>query len=224
MLDIPMKNLHSNKILSGQAKSTAKQFSLRHVFRAGAIVWCKHKGKDYYVVFRSLSRPNRGVQIPRGLIERDENLGEAVVREVKEETGIDSRIVCPLGYIFFENPTDNYSNLQMYYIVRPTTPVNVNDKWSFVDTDGSDQQLEVWCEPAMKDPNFLAAGQSQVVKMFQKWLKEHKKPSPKFYKSKTSYPRETENQDDAQSLNGESSIQEELPKSGIPIIPTEILE
>ena len=49
------------------ATSLSKKFSLRHVFRVGAIVWCKYRGQDYYVVIKSFTRPNRGTQIPGGL-------------------------------------------------------------------------------------------------------------------------------------------------------------
>jgi 8-oxo-dGTP pyrophosphatase MutT (NUDIX family) len=155
--------------------SFSKQFALRHVFRAGAIVWCKYKGKDYYIVFKSLTRPNRGVQLPGGRIERNENFAETILREVKEETGLECRIICPLGLVYFENPADNYSNMQFYYIVRPVYPVDVFKKWKYIDKDLTKQELEIWCVPTDRDSAFLAAGQDQVVEMFKKWLKEHKK-------------------------------------------------
>src|SRR6056297_2254413 len=85
-----------------KGKSIYRRFNLKHVFRAGAIIWLKSGQQDYYNVFRSLSRPNRGIQLPGGRIERYENPAQGVVREVKEETGIETKIVCPLGYIFFE--------------------------------------------------------------------------------------------------------------------------
>ena len=163
------------RALRRDAYSFNKQFALRHVFRAGAIIWTKHRGKDYYVVFRSLTRPNRGIQLPGGRIERNENFAETIIREVKEETGLETRIICPLGFIYFENPADNYSNMQFYYIVRPTNALDVFSKWKFIDKDMTKQELEIWSVPMDKDPPFLAAGQDQVVKMFKKWLKDHKK-------------------------------------------------
>ena len=156
--------------------SISKKFHLKHVFRGGAVIWTKHQGKDYYVVFSSKSRPNRGIQLPGGRIERSENPAEAIIREAKEEVGIDTRIICPLGIIYFENEEDNYSSLQIYYLVRPVFPLNVNKRWKFIDKDHTHQELECWLEPIDKDPEFLAAGQRQVIVMFQKWLEEHKKP------------------------------------------------
>lgn len=164
-----------SKALKKNAFSFNKQFALRHVFRAGAVVWCKHKGKDYYVVFKSLTRPNRGIQLPGGRIERNENFAETIVREVFEETGLETRIVCPLGFIYFENPEDSYSNMQFYYIVRPVNVLDVFKKWTFIDKDMTKQELEVWLVEMSKDPSFLSAGQDQVIRMFDKWLKDHKK-------------------------------------------------
>jgi 8-oxo-dGTP pyrophosphatase MutT (NUDIX family) len=161
---------------SNLAISFTKQFALRHVFRAGAVIWCKYKGKDYYVVFKSLTRPNRGVQLPGGRVERTENVAETILREVKEETGLDVRIICPLGFVYFENPADNYSNMQVYYIVRPVFQVDVFRKWKHTDSDITKQDLECWCVQADKNPSYLAAGQDKVIQMFQKWLVDHKKP------------------------------------------------
>ncbi len=164
----PSDNLQSSSAIS-------HQFSLRHVFRGGSVIWCKHKGKDYYVVFRSLTRPSRGIQLPGGRIERNENAAEAIIREVREETGIETRIICPLGFVYFENPLDNYSNLQIYYIVRPVFPMDVFKKWIHIDTDLSKQQLECWAVPVDKSADFLAIGQDKVIDMFRKWLADHKK-------------------------------------------------
>jgi len=152
-----------------------RQFSLRHVFRAGAIVWTKHNGKDYYLVFRSLSRPNRGIQLPGGRIEKTENVAETILREVKEETGLECRIICPLGYLYFENQSDNYSNMQMYYIIRPVFPVDITSRWNHIDMDITKQKLECWFIPVEEDHSFLAAGQDKIVSMFKNWLEVHKK-------------------------------------------------
>lgn len=170
-----MQHKSFQRPLRKEAYSFNKQFALRHVFRAGAIIWSKHKGKDYYVVFRSLTRPNRGIQLPGGRIERNENFAETIIREVKEETGLETRIICPLGFVYFENPEDNYSKMEFYYIVRPTTTLDVFKKWKCVDKDMTKQDLEVWLVDIDKDPSFLAAGQDEVVKMFIKWLADHKK-------------------------------------------------
>lgn len=162
-----------------KAKSVYRRFNLKHVFRGGAIIWLKSQQKDYYVVFKSLSRPNRGIQLPGGRIERYENPAQAIIREVREETGIEVKIVCPLGYVFFENQTDSYSNLQIYYIVRPITPLDPNQRWKYTDKDKTKQELECWFVSAKDDVSFLAAGQDKVAQMFQSWLEEHKPENKK---------------------------------------------
>ena len=135
------------------ATTYAKRYSIKHIFRAGAIVWTKHKGKDYYLVFKSLTRPNRGIQLPGGRIERNENIAHTVVREIREETGVKTKIVCPLGFAYFEDPDRNASNLQIYYIIRPLKHIHPNKKWSFIDKDETKQKLECWFEPVDKLPD-----------------------------------------------------------------------
>jgi 8-oxo-dGTP pyrophosphatase MutT (NUDIX family) len=154
--------------------SIVKKFNLKHVFRGGAVVWTKYKQKDFYLVFRSNSRPQRGIQLPGGRIEREENPAEGILREVKEETGLSTKILCPLGLVYFENIKDNYSNLQIYYILKTLKPINPAQKWHYTDKDNSHQELECWFEPIEKDLGFLANGQNEVIEMFKKWLKDHK--------------------------------------------------
>jgi 8-oxo-dGTP pyrophosphatase MutT (NUDIX family) len=155
----------------------AKKFSLRHSFRAGAIVWTKDRNTntDHYLVFKSYSRPARGVQLPGGRVEKLENVAEAVVREVEEETGVKTKIVCPLGLIYLNNPGKNYSRVEIYYIVRPLGYMDVRRHWHHTDTDKYAQNLECWFVPVDKTPINLASGQENALNMFRQWLKDHKK-------------------------------------------------
>ena len=170
------------------AKSTtiSRQFALRHTYRAGAIVWVKYRGDNYYVVFRSLNRPSRGVQIPGGRIERMENVAEAVTREVYEEIGVQTRILCPLGFLFTENLSDNFSRIEIYYIVRPIFPIDIFRHWQHTDLDEKRQTLEkqqildCWCAPVDREVSFLSYEQGQAVVMFREWLSQHKKPKDSF--------------------------------------------
>jgi 8-oxo-dGTP pyrophosphatase MutT (NUDIX family) len=159
---------------SSSSSSIVKKFNLKHIFRGGAVVWTKYKQKDFYLVFRSNSRPQRGIQLPGGRIEREENPAEGILREVKEETGLSTKILCPLGLVYFENIKDNYSNLQIYYILKTLKPINPAQKWHYTDKDNSHQELECWFEPIEKDLGFLANGQNEVIEMFKKWLEDHK--------------------------------------------------
>jgi 8-oxo-dGTP pyrophosphatase MutT (NUDIX family) len=173
--------------------TVAKRFNLKHIFRSGAIVWVKHQGRDYYLVFKSISRPSRGFQIPGGRIEKYENPSDTIVREVYEETGLETRIVCPLGMMMLENTVDNYSNMQIYYILKPVNPINITEKWRFIDHDNTKQELECWFVPVDKDPSFLSAGQHNTILMFRDWLHDHQKAKPKvfvpFNKTKVANPQ-----------------------------------
>lgn len=170
------KNFRNN------STTVASQFAVRHTYRAGAIVWVKYRGENYYVVFRSLTRPSRGIQLPGGRIERMENVADAVTREVYEEIGIQTRILCPLGYLFTENPTDNFSRMEIYYIVRPIFPIDVFRYWQHQDLDEKRQAvekrqtLECWCVPCTREVDFLSFEQGKAVLMFREWLGKHKKP------------------------------------------------
>lgn len=169
------KNFKNNSTTIG------RQFAVRHTYRAGAIVWVKYRGENYYVVFRSLTRPSRGIQLPGGRIERMENVADAVTREVYEEIGIQTRILCPLGYLFTENPTDNFSRMEIYYIVRPIFPIDVFRYWKHQDLDEKRQvvekrqTLECWCVPCTREVDFLSFEQGKAVLMFRDWLNKHKK-------------------------------------------------
>jgi ADP-ribose pyrophosphatase YjhB (NUDIX family) len=169
----------SSENMTDESQQTviAKKFSLRHSFRAGAIVWAKDKrtNRDYYLVFKSYTRPTRGIQLPGGRVEKLENVADTVIREVKEETNVDTRILCPLGFIYLNNPAKNYSRVEIYYIVRPLYPIDIRKRWHHTDKDKSAQKLECWFLPADKAPLFLAGGQDLSVTMFQQWLKEHSK-------------------------------------------------
>jgi 8-oxo-dGTP pyrophosphatase MutT (NUDIX family) len=160
----------------------AKKFSLRHSFRAGAIVWTKDRNTntDHYLVFKSYSRPARGVQLPGGRVEKLENVAEAVVREVEEETGVQTKIVCPLGLIYLNNPGKNYSRVEIYYIVRPINFIDVRRHWHHTDTDKYAQNLECWFVPVDKTPINLASGQEHALSMFRQWLKDHRKNKEQF--------------------------------------------
>jgi 8-oxo-dGTP pyrophosphatase MutT (NUDIX family) len=157
--------------------TVCKRFNLKHIFRSGGVIWVKSGGKDYYLVFKSLSRPARGIQLPGGRIEKYENPSDTIIREIHEETGLETRIVCPLGLMMVENPKDQYSNLQLYYILKPVYPININERWRYTDRDNTKQELECWFVPIEKDPSFLAGGQDNIINLFKQWLEEHKKPS-----------------------------------------------
>src|ERR1035437_211634 len=94
-----------------------RKASFRHV-TVGAIV--VNEKKEVLLVKRApnLSRGNK-YSIPGGFLDRDENLEEAALRELKEETGYDGKI----EMLFYINdnpkrPKEDRQNVDFVFIVK----------------------------------------------------------------------------------------------------------
>jgi 8-oxo-dGTP diphosphatase len=68
---------------------------------AGCLVRAEFDGELRYLIVHPSGRYNRGkpYSIPKGLVERGELPEQAALRETREETGLECRIVAPLGEI-----------------------------------------------------------------------------------------------------------------------------
>ena len=64
---------------------------------AGGVIYRQHDGRLEVALVGKLS-PRRW-SLPKGGLQRGETLEQAAVREVTEETGLQARLVCPLGEI-----------------------------------------------------------------------------------------------------------------------------
>ncbi|MBM3130912.1 MAG: NUDIX domain-containing protein [Chloroflexi bacterium] len=53
-----------------------------------------------------LAHPYAGNQLPAGTVEENEDPRDAVLREAREETGVNARVVAPMGYLDEELPRD----------------------------------------------------------------------------------------------------------------------
>lgn len=62
--------------------------------RRKAFAYITHHGR--LLVFRHVDFPEAGIQVPAGTLEEGESPGEAVLREAREETGLDNLEVCAL--------------------------------------------------------------------------------------------------------------------------------
>ena len=63
--------------------------------QAGGIVFRGNKGNAEILVIRAKKNPGHWI-FPKGHIERGETAAEAAVREVREEAGVDARVVKPV--------------------------------------------------------------------------------------------------------------------------------
>jgi 8-oxo-dGTP pyrophosphatase MutT (NUDIX family) len=67
-----------------------------------------------------------GWGLPKGHVEPGETFAEAAIREVREETGVEAVIDCPLGdvrYVFVEHQNDGAVSIRKrvrYYLMRRT--------------------------------------------------------------------------------------------------------
>lgn len=88
------------------------------VMKAGGIV-VKKNGDEVYVLM--VYRGNHDDwSFPKGHNERGEDIQETVVREVKEEAGIDAEIIKELTPNKYFNPNSNEDTVCYMYLLKPT--------------------------------------------------------------------------------------------------------
>ncbi|MFA4819155.1 MAG: NUDIX domain-containing protein [Patescibacteria group bacterium] len=160
-----------------------KYFPLQPNFKLkiGAVVEIVCKNKTYILVSRSFNGPpsqqslrRLGYELVRGTIEYGQSLEKNIVREIKEETGLNCRVVGPLALNYYAAPKLKYSDCQIYFICRPLQRVNANKVWLHKDTDQV-KQGKRWFECrfiAVKDLSKIkfGSGQRGLVRIYQKQL------------------------------------------------------
>ena len=74
-----------------------------------------YKDDGSFLVLNRLKKDWPGLTFPGGHVEDDELIEEAVVREMKEETGLTVRNIEPRGYFEWNEFGDNVRHLAMLY-------------------------------------------------------------------------------------------------------------
>lgn len=96
------------------------------VTRAGGIAYRLENGVAKYL----LVGPSQGSEsewlFPKGRIEDGEDHGEAALREVREETGVIARLICPLGVIEFNLGEDQIK--AKFYLMEAELEVAPSEK------------------------------------------------------------------------------------------------
>src|SRR5437868_15444060 len=90
-------------------------------YSAGGVVYRRNEaGYDIVAVNRAR---HTDWSLPKGHVEEGETREQAAVREVKEETDIDARIVAPLGEItyFFMSKKEGLIKKSVYYFLMEAT-------------------------------------------------------------------------------------------------------
>jgi len=102
------------------------------------------------LVFRQLGRPDQGVQVPGGSVEPGESLEEAVLREVREETGLGGlRIAQYLGRAVYELKVDVGPPHERHFF-HVVCEGDAPERWQHVGSrsrEGADVTFALWWEP-----------------------------------------------------------------------------
>jgi len=99
----------------------ARLRNARATSAGGVVVRTKGDRRELLLGRRTLDRDRVIWSLPKGTPTADESLDQTAVREVSEETGLQVRIVAPLGEIhyWFVRRGIRYSKTVHYYLMEP---------------------------------------------------------------------------------------------------------
>lgn len=104
-------------------------------YSAGGVVYRRNGGKvDVALIYRTR---HDDWSIPKGHIEAGESREQAALREIKEETGLDVRIVRPLGeavYYFRKKGGDLVRKTVYYYLMEALTTELGKPNWEVTES------------------------------------------------------------------------------------------
>jgi 8-oxo-dGTP diphosphatase len=98
---------------------------------AGCLVRAEFDGELRYLVVHPSGRYNRGkpYSIPKGLVEPGELPEQAALRETREETGLECRIVAPLGEIDYTKSRKTVVGYLAEPLAPPPSPTLTPADW-----------------------------------------------------------------------------------------------
>ncbi|MCS7164557.1 MAG: NUDIX hydrolase [Thermodesulfovibrio sp.] len=101
---------------------------MKRVFSAGGIVYKKENGIIKVLLISTKDEKVWG--LPKGIIEKGETAEETALREMKEETGVDVRIVDELGEVsyWFVMEGEKYFKTVKYFLAEYTGG-QINPDW-----------------------------------------------------------------------------------------------
>ncbi len=145
--------------------------------KIGGVVEIK-KGNDLYVlVYQRIygNRREKYLEWTRGGVTSG-SVENNVMREIKEETGLNVRVVRPLMLNIYQAPKINYTDCQIYFICQPIKSINVDKVWRHQDSDPK-KKGKRWYEchfvkaKNLKPSNFRN-GQDKVIRYYLKTINQ----------------------------------------------------
>ena len=141
---------------------------------AGGVIYRERDGKAEIALVGKLSPRRWG--LPKGGPQRGESLEQAAVREVTEETGLQARLICPIGdidYWFRWSGRRHFKTVHFYLMEAVGGDVSQHDdeydvvEWFSIDdavrnmtyrsevdiVERAAQMLETGAEPSTPNPN-----------------------------------------------------------------------
>ena len=94
---------------------------------------------DRLLVFRHTDHPDAGTQVPAGTVEKGETLEEAVLREAKEETGLEGlEIIAYLGAVERRNTYKGRTGTERRHFFHLSCAGEAPELWLHREADPSD--------------------------------------------------------------------------------------
>ncbi len=116
---------------------------MKELIKVTAYITCN----QHLLVFRHVDHPEAGIQVPAGSVDRGETLDEAVLREAKEESGLeDLYLKAYLGALTYTFHTDGDKPLPIqrhyYHLIWPG-PIKESTwrHWELSPSEGDEDKL-----------------------------------------------------------------------------------
>ena len=176
-----MKDLQFYLELEDKEWERIGEQKVRHCARAIVV---DEQNRFYFVQITRDDLFGQGTYIETagGGLEESENAEEAVLREVKEELGIESELLCKIGIVSDYYHAVNRHNMNHYYLCK----MKIRGEQELLDYEKNDFQMKVLMlgyEEAVKlyesqtDKKLgrlLTNRELPILKVAKQWLDEHK--------------------------------------------------